>query len=258
MPATPGSDYVKNYLADADRIVEGAFLSSGQYRVVDRKQLETVLGELQLQDQLSDERALALGKTLGAELLMFVRLKSYVVDGRNSRMTLDLRLLDVATSEVIATKELTGRTYIDYGKFYEEKEALHKNTGKELVEYLTSLSAAAGVVAEYPILGTDTPVRESYKFKGVQYFTMPLEYAIGKSRTRLPAGTEVSLVAFEEIEVEGEVLRKQVVLATGKTKADQGDIGQADFTGLDVDEVVRIRQAMESGKKLYLVVGIKK
>lgn len=121
-PKAAGSDWrVGKGLSE---MLTTALVNTGRYIVVERNELDKVLGEQNLatQGRVSPETSTRMGKLLGAQVLIsgaiteFTRFSSggglligpIVLGGKSAKMTIDLRLIDSTTGQIIFAETATG------------------------------------------------------------------------------------------------------------------------------------------------------
>ncbi len=110
-------------LAEAaeEQVIKG-FLRTNRYIVLERAEIERLVGEIKLQETLSEQQVAELGKTIGAAQVVLARLSSVTTTpvlvknektgqqefrGYNSQIVIAFRVVDVVTSQLLAAGNIT-------------------------------------------------------------------------------------------------------------------------------------------------------
>lgn len=96
--------------------VETGFVTSKRFNVVERSQIDALLGEIKTQEALSDDKVAELGKTVGANYVILGHLasagaNSFVNDQGQTRwkatVTFQLKVVDVNTAQIKTSETIT-------------------------------------------------------------------------------------------------------------------------------------------------------
>lgn len=245
--------------------VTEAFVNSRRFRIIERKNFEAIYSELEKQKgemYMNNKNLAKQGEQLGANYLVLGEIGA---GGSNSAIAITLKLVDVETSEIIASKNIssdnsstkkwlntgldifTAKSAIDKGGYVSSADATINSAGKNLTSSLSSTalnivkSTSAFIKEYFPLTSKIVKIEEQKGKEAEKVLIM-----IGEGMD-LKKGSTLYVYEHSILDVGGKKIKRKTQIGKLKLKSIEGGVSVCEVT--DGGEAILLKS---TNKNVYV------
>jgi len=221
-----------------------AFVDMKRFVVIERAAIDQILSEqnFQMGDFADDQTITSIGQLLGTQYIVHGQIQSVSTSKKDKKyraeVQLHLRIIDVSSGEVKSSRDIAGKS--------EARKALGSRIAYDALEDAGS-GIAQFIRSSFPLEGKIVKiVTEGKKQKVKEMVLISCGSEIG-----VREGDKFHVVQEEEIEVDGQVFKRQK--AVGKIKVKRLEVDGIFSVCEILDGTKFIKDQVEAGKELTVI-----